>query len=448
MRLKVRRLPDVELLVDALSRLPAPLPELPFRRIGYVRAVGPASLKARLPGATPGEMCRIGSAALSGEVLAVEGDEAVLAVYGDTAGVHVGDTIERSGSAFELGVGHGMIGRVLDAQGNAVDGGDPVPVEARRPLLADPPGALQRDMVDTVLALGIRAIDGLLTCGRGQRVGIFAAAGVGKSTLLGMCMDQACADVIVLALVGERGREVREFLESTLTPAARARAVIVVSTSDRPAAERARCACAATTIAEYFRDQGMHVLLMVDSLTRYARATRELALAAGEPPVARGYPPSVFARLPALLERAGNGECGSITALYTVLVEGDDMNEPVADEVRSILDGHIVLSRRLAERGHFPSIDIGASVSRVMPRIVDARHRRIASIMRGLMTTYDDVEFLVRVGEFKRGEDKQADAAVDAHPAILRFLRQDIDERVSLDRTLDMMQEIAGEHAC
>ncbi|EMB0358559.1 FliI/YscN family ATPase, partial [Salmonella enterica] len=283
-------------------------------------------------------------------------------------------------------------------------------------------------------------IDATLTCGRGQRLGIFAAAGGGKSTLLSMLCDGVEADVIVLALVGERGREVREFLEYTLSDYARSRCVTVVATSERAALERLKASFVATTIAEYFRDQGKNVVLMIDSLTRYARAAREVGLSSGEPPVASGFPPSVFATLPRLLERAGNGKVGSITAFYTVLVEGDNMNEPIADEVRSILDGHIVLSRKLAEANHYPAIDVSASVSRVMRQIVTSEHMRLAGHLRTLIALYREIELLVRVGEYREGQDPDADKALRCWPVIQQFLQQAAGNPQSLSETLELLK--------
>lgn len=303
---------------------------------------------------------------------------------------------------------------------------------------------MSRKIIDTPLPLGVRALDGLLTCGRGQRLGIFAAAGGGKSTLLSMVCDGTAADVVVLALVGERGREVREFLEVVMSPAARKRSVFVIATSERPALERLKASFTATTIAEYFRDQGLEVLLMVDSLTRYARAAREVGLASGEPPVAGGFPPSVFAMLPRLLERAGPAAKGAITAIYTVLVEGDNMNEPVADEVRSILDGHIVLSRKLAEANHYPAIDIAASVSRVMHQITTVEHRQCAGKLRRLMALYREIELLVRVGEFQKGQDPEADEALKRWPLIRQFLCQETDSLCDFEQTLQQLAQVVN----
>jgi type III secretion protein N (ATPase) len=289
--------------------------------------------------------------------------------------------------------------------------------------------------------LGVRALDGLLTCGEGQRLGVFAAAGGGKSTLMAMLVKGADVDVTVVALIGERGREVREFLEHELGEEGRRRAVIVCATSDKSSMERSKAAYVATAIAEYFRDQGKRVLFLMDSVTRFARAQREIGLAAGEPPTRRGFPPSVFATLPRLMERVGMGAKGSITALYTVLVEGDDMTEPIADETRSILDGHIILSRKLASANHYPAIDVLASVSRVMNMVITPEHKKVAGRLRELMAKYQEVELLVKIGEYKRGSDAMADQAIDRIDRIREFLRQPTDEYVSFEDTLALMKK-------
>jgi len=306
------------------------------------------------------------------------------------------------------------------------------------------PDPLKRQLISKVMRTGVRAIDSTLTLGVGQRMGIFAAAGGGKSTLLGMLAGNCEADVIVLALVGERGREVREFIEYCLPPEVRKKTVLVVATSDKPPLERMKAALTATTIAEFFRDRGGNVLLMVDSVTRFARAGREIGLAAGEPPVANGFPPSVFVQLASLLERAGPSPVGSITGIYTVLVEGDNMNEPVADEVRSILDGHIVLSRKLAGAGHYPAIDVNASVSRVMDQIVTAQHKNDAKHVRHLLALYQDVQLLIRVGEYQRGQDPMTDEAVDKFSEIERFLCQETTEVAQFKDTLNNLNYLCA----
>jgi type III secretion protein N (ATPase) len=321
------------------------------------------------------------------------------------------------------------LGRVLDGLGNFVDGKDTefVP-DTWYPVYQNPPDPMKRRVIDRPLPMGVRALDGVLTVGEGQRLGIFAAAGGGKSTLLSMLVKGAAVDVTVMALIGERGREVREFIEHDLGPEGMRKAVIVVATSDRSSMERAKAAYMATAIAEYFRDMGQRVLFLMDSVTRFARAQREIGLAAGEPPTRRGFPPSVFATLPKLMERVGMNDKGSITAFYTVLVEGDDMNEPVADETRSILDGHIILSRKLAAQGHYPAIDVLTSKSRVMDNIVPRDHILMARRVTSWLATYADVELLVKVGEYKPGADADADMAIAKLKPVNAFLQQRTDE--------------------
>ena len=413
---------------------------------GPILDVGPTLLRANLPGVALGELCRIASPDMLAEVVAIEQQTALLSPFASSAGLRSGQWVSPLGHTHRVKVGPSLLGRVLDGLGVAMDGGPPV-IGHWRELDCQPPEPLTRQPIRQILTTGIRAIDGVLSCGEGQRVGIFAAAGVGKSSLLSMLCAGSNADVMVLALIGERGREVREFLDQVLTPETRARTVVVVATSDRPALERLKGIYTATTVAEYFRERGLNVLLMVDSLTRYARAAREIGLAAGELPAAGSFPPSVFAALPRLLERAGNSECGSITAFYTVLVEGDDMNEPVADEVRSLLDGHIVLSRRLAGAGHYPAIDIAASVSRIMPQIVTVEHLALAQKLRHIQACYQEIELLVRVGEYQAGQDPQADDALQRYPKVCAFLQQENalschSDTVSLNHTLEQLGQI------
>ncbi|MDM5065518.1 EscN/YscN/HrcN family type III secretion system ATPase [Aeromonas salmonicida] len=433
------RTPDATLIYqtlrDRLTLAPAASSGETFA--GKVVEVGPTLLRASLPGVSLAELCRLEPAGIEAEVVAIEGDYALLSPFAEPLGVTTGSRVVPTGHVHLLHLGNFLTGRILDGMGRPLDG-LPLPDGGeRRPLDGPAPNPLTRQIIDTPLPLGVRAIDGVLTCGLGQRIGIFAAAGGGKSTLLGMVCDGTLADVIVLALIGERGREVREFLEHTLSPEARARCVFIIATSDRPALERLKAAYTATAVAEYFRDQGKNVLLMMDSLTRFARAAREIGLAAGEPPAAGSYPPSFFARLPRLLERAGPAGTGSITGIYTVLVEGDNLNEPVADEVRSILDGHIVLSRKLAQANHYPAIDIGASVSRVMGQITTPEHRRDAGKLRQLMAAWQEVELLVRVGEYQRGQDPQSDEALDKKEAIRAFLCQSVSEKDPYQQTLE-----------
>lgn len=405
-----------------------------------VRAIG-SLVRALLPEARLGELCRLdqpGRPPLLAEVVGLDGDEAVLAPIGDTRGLRAGSAVVRMEAALTVGVGEALLGRVLDGLGRPLDEAElgmlPSGME-RRPCHAEPPHALRRARVSVPMPVGVRAIDGLLTCGEGQRVGIYGEPGAGKSTLLGQVVRGAVADVTVVALVGERGREVREFLEHQLDTAGRARSVVVVATSDRPALERIKAPSTATAIAEWFRDRGLRVLLVVDSVTRYARALREVGLAAGEPATRRGFPPSVLTELPRLLERAGPGERGSITAFYTVLVEGDGSGDPIAEETRAILDGHVVLSPSLAARGHFPAIDMLASRSRMMDLVAAPEHRRQAAHVRDLLHRHNEIEFLVQVGEYKAGADPRNDEALARIDDIRAFLRQDARKPSSLAQT-------------
>ncbi len=439
------RQPDAEQIQRELNkRLQLPVLTSGVRTTGRVHSVDSTALHAYLPGAQLGELCRVGPHQLMAEVVGVQQETAVLSPFEDPLGIAAGAEVERLGHQLEIELGEHLIGSVLNGFGRILRGHAPSGPCETRPINSEAPNPLTRPLVSEPLPLGIRAIDGLLTCGQGQRVGIFAAAGVGKSTLLGMMMHGNLADVVVLALVGERGREVREFLERVFDEQTRARAVVVVATSDRPALERYKAAYVATTIAEYFRDQGKSVLLMVDSITRYARAARQLGIAAGEPLSANGYPPSVFASLPRLLERAGQGEKGVITGVYTVLVEGDNMNEPVADETRSILDGHIILSRALAERNHYPAIDVPRSISRVMPHVTSPDLQQSAGKLRRLWSRYDDIDLLIRVGEYQRGFDAEADEALDKRAAITQFLCQREAEQIELSETQAELEQAVG----
>ena len=362
---------------------------------------------------------------LVAEVVAIDEDGLVCMPLGELAGVRSGAMVQLAPGRLSVPVGDALRGRTLDALGRPIDGGPSLGGLPRVPTGGTPPHPLRRALVDLQMPLGVRVIDTLLPCGRGQRLGIFAGSGVGKSNLLSMVARGTEADISVLALVGERGREVREMIENDLGPVGLARSVVVVATSDEPALMRLQAAQTATRIAEWFRDRGRHVVLMMDSLTRFCMAQREVGLAAGEPPATRGYPPSVFALMPRLLERAGAGEVGSITGLYTVLVEGDDMNDPVGDAARAILDGHIVLSRRLATSGHFPSIDVLESVSRVAPRIMTAEQLGQANELRRLMAAYRDAKDVIEIGAYVKGTNPVVDRAVHLKAAIDHFLRQD-----------------------
>ncbi len=396
-----------------------------------------------------GELCGLlvdGCDPVLAEVIGFAGEKALLAPMGALDGISDRTAIVNFGRQHTINAGPHLLGRALDGLGRSfIDGLGGTPTGGIEvSISSDPPKALSRKPINAPMELGVRALDGLLTCGVGQRIGIFAPAGCGKSTLLGAIASHATADVIVVALIGERGREVGEFVEHALGAEAMKRSVLIVATSDRPAMERARAAQVATSVAEYFRDQGKSVLLMVDSITRYARALREIGLAAGEPPARRGFPPSVFANLPKLFERSGQGVTGSITAFYTVLEETDDGLDPISEEVRSLLDGHIVLSRKLASMGHFPAIDILLSASRVMPRLVSAEHVRNCNRVKELWGKYKDLEILIQVGEYKRGEDAEADAAVNLNPQIRNFLRQDVSQRSSFDDTTNELWSLQG----
>jgi len=379
-----------------------------------------------------GTLCRITNhardRAVLAEVVGFNERHMLLMPLGELDGLHAGAAVEPLGRTFGVDVGPALLGRVLNGLGQPIDGKGALDVAERVSLAAEPPNPLHRETIDRPLETGVRAIDGFLTIGRGQRVGIFAGSGVGKSTMLGMIARRAQADVNVIALLGERGREVREFLEHSLGAEGLKRSVVIVATGDQAALVRARGALVATAIAEYFRDQGKQVLLMVDSVTRVAMAWREIGLATGEPPTTKGYPPSVFANLPRLLERAGNGARGGITGIYTVLVDGDDFNEPVADATRSILDGHIVLTRRLAAQNHFPAIDVLESKSRVRDLIVNDVQKEAAGTLLRLEAAYREKEDLVMVGAYQRGSDPHVDAALVHRGGLLEFLRQRPDE--------------------
>jgi flagellum-specific ATP synthase len=361
---------------------------------------------------------------------------------GERSGIELGSEVIALGKEMKIKVGEDLLGRVLDALGRPMDGKGPIEGETEYPLDREPPPPLDRKPIREVLPLGIKAIDGVLTCGKGQRVGIFAGSGVGKSTLLGMIARYAQSDVNVIALVGERGREVKEFIEKDLGEEGLRRSCLVVATSDKAPLLRIKAAFCATAIAEYFRDKGKDVLFLMDSVTRLAMAQRELGLAVGEPPTTRGYTPSVFTLLPRLMERTGNSQQGSITALYTVLVEGDDMNEPIADAVRAILDGHIVLSRNLSFEGHYPSIDVLQSVSRLMPDITDKRQQHMAQKLREVLATYREAEDLINIGAYERGSNPRIDYALAMIDRVREFLRQEIEESFSWEETQALLFQL------
>jgi type III secretion system H+-transporting two-sector ATPase len=417
---------------------------------GRVVEVTGLVIKARVPGVRIGELCFIETPLrdepVRAEVVGFKHELVYLMALGDLTGLGPDSEVRPTGHVMAVRVGPGLLGRVLDGLGRPADGKGPLALgeTAEYPVYAPPPDPLERQRVRRALVVGVRAIDGLLTVGEGQRVGIFAAAGGGKSTLLGMIARNTAADVNVIALVGERGREVLDFIEETLGEEGLARSVVVVATSDQPTLVRLKSAYVATAVAEYFRDRGRRVVLVLDSITRFARAQREAGLAVGEPPARAGFPPSVFAVLPRLLERAGNSDRGSITAFYTVLVEGDDMTEPVADEVRSILDGHIVLSRELAARGHYPAIDVLRSASRVMPAVAADGHQQAAQKVRELIATYERHRDLILLGAYKRGTDARVDEALDRWPAIEAWLRQGTHDRTGFEETLVRMAAAGG----
>ena len=423
--------------------------ELPLMEVsGRVTQVVGLVIESDGPNARIGDLCHIRTDApepILAEVVGFRGDRTLLMPLGELSGVRAGCLVKSTGSCLLAPVGASLLGRTLDGLGIPMDDLGPITPEGYMPVEAVAPNAMRRNMIDRPLETGVRAIDGMLTLGEGQRMGIFAGSGVGKSTLLGMIARNCQADVNVIALVGERGREVREFLQNDLGEEGLARSVIVCATSEQPALVRIRAALTATAIAEGFRDQGKKVLLMMDSVTRFCMAQREVGLAVGEPPSTKGYTPSVFAMLPRLMERAGNSDKGSITALYTVLVEGDDTNEPIADAARSILDGHIVLSRRLTSRGHYPPIDVLESLSRVMPMVVDKDQLECAREARELLAAYDDVEDLVSIGAYKAGSRPIADRAIAKFPSLNKFLRQDKAEGSSTTETVSALAQIIHE---
>ena len=419
----------------------------PIEVKGRVIQVVGTIIKASVPGVKVGEVCILRNPwenfEVQAEVVGFTREAALLTALGAMTGISAQTEVIPTRRVHMVPVGDSLLGRVVDGLGRPIDADrkGPIRPEAYYPVFADPPGPLERRIISRPISLGIRAIDGMLTCGEGQRMGIFAAAGGGKSTLLASIIRNTEAEVSVLALIGERGREVREFIEKDLGEEGLRRAVVVCATSDRSSMERLKAAYVATSIAEFFRDKGKKVLLMMDSVTRFGRAQREIGLAAGEPPTRRGFPPSVFSELPKLMERAGNSAKGSITALYTVLVEGDDMTEPIADETRSILAGHIILSRQLAQVNHYPAIDILASISRCQSAIVPKDHKEAAAKLREILAKYQEVELLLKIGEYQKGADRATDEAIAKIDKVNAFLCQGLAERPQYDETIRRLKE-------
>ncbi|MDA8345038.1 MAG: FliI/YscN family ATPase [Thermaerobacter sp.] len=431
---------DLERYRTALHETPG---KLEYGRV--VEAVGLA-IQSQGPRVGIGELCYIeqeGRIPLPAEVVGFREGRVILMPLGKAQAITPGAAVRPARRPLSVPVGKGLVSRVVNALGEPIDSRGAVDAQERIPTDRPAPNPLQRPMIDSVLPTGVRAIDALATLGEGQRVGIFSGPGVGKSVLLGMMARGSAADVAVIALVGERSREVQEFVQRDLGPDGMARSVVVVATADEPALVRVQAAFTAMAIAEYFRDQGQRVLLLFDSLTRVATAQREVGLAAGEPPATRGYPPSSFAILPRLLERAGTAPRGSITGFYTVLVEGDDLQEPVADSARSVLDGHLVLTRELADAGVFPALDVGRSLSRVMRQIVTAEHTAWAQTLKGHWSTYEDAKDLLRIGAYQAGSSAEVDAAVAMHPRILAFLRQPEHETVGFEQARQALMEVA-----
>ncbi len=415
-------------------------------RTGKIENIVGMSIEASGGRAAIGDICRIYSNESGGqipaEVVGFKNDHILLMPYANMSGISAGNFVRNTGKRLTLPVGPFLRGRVINALGQPIDGGEPFGRGDTFSIDSGYINPMTRPPIRERMEFGVKAIDSLLTIGKGQRIGIFAGSGVGKSTLLGMIAKNVKADINVIALVGERGREVLEFMQKDLGEEGMRRSILVVATSDQPAMLRMKCPSVATSIAEYFRDQGYDVLLMMDSLTRFAMAQREIGLAIGEPPVARGYTPSMYAEMPKLLERSGNFQKGSITGVYTVLVEGDDTNEPIADTVRGILDGHIVLSRQLANANHFPAIDVGASISRLMVEIVPPEHRQLAGKLRDIMSIYEKNADLVSIGAYKAGTNPKLDNALNKMDAINRFLTQGINEAFSYDESLAQLRRI------
>lgn len=417
-----------------------------FHKLGKVVNVVGLTVESAGPDARLGDLCEIfpedeNLKPILAEVVGFKDKKTLLMPYEAVDGIGLNCLVQNMGRPLSVKVCDDMLGKTLDGLGRPTTGG-PITFGENYPVEATPPDPMSRAIIDEVLSLGVKAVDGLLTVGKGQRIGIFAGSGVGKSTLMGMFARNTKADINVIALIGERGREVREFIERDLGEEGMKRSVVVVATSDKPALERNKAAKTATAIAEYFRDKGKDVLLMMDSLTRFSMAQREIGLASGEPPVSRGYPPSVYSEMPKLLERAGRASKGSITGLYTVLVDGDDFNEPITDTARSILDGHIVLSRKLGHKNHYPAIDVLASISRCMSQIVDKEHKKLAGKLKNVLATYNEAEDLINIGAYKAGSNPSIDYAIKKIDAVNTFLMQDVEEKFDYEQTYEMLKQL------
>lgn len=420
-----------------------------YKRYGKVKRVIGLMIESKGPASSIGDLCLIYAKGQSGKVIKAEvvgfqEENILLMPYLEAASIAPGSIVEATGESLRIKVGAGLIGQVIDAFGEQLDG--KILPKGLSPVSTEqsPPNPMKRPPIREKMGVGVRSIDSLLTVGKGQRIGIFAGSGVGKSTLMGMIAKQTEADLNVIALVGERGREVREFIEKDLGAEGLKRSIVVVATSDQPALMRLKAAYTATAIAEYFRDKGQNVMFMMDSVTRVAMAQREIGLAAGEPPTTKGYTPSVFAILPRLLERTGANEHGTITAFYTVLVDGDDMNEPIADTVRGILDGHIVLDRALANKGQFPAVNVLKSISRVMSNISTKQHLDAANKFRELLSTYQNSEDLINIGAYKRGSSREIDEAIQFYPQLIQFLKQGTEESASLEESIAALTSLTG----
>lgn len=416
-----------------------------YKKLGKIENIVGLTISAAGPDAKLNDICKIhlndeNDTTILAEVVGFKDKKTILMPYESTTGLGVGCVVENLGYPLTVTVGDHLLGKILDGLGRPTDGevvqGIVYPVEAA------PPDAMSRTLIDEVLSLGVKAVDGLITVGKGQRIGIFAGSGVGKSTLMGMFARNTKADVNVIALIGERGREVKEFIERDLGEEGMRRSVVVVATSDKPALERNKAAKTATAIAEYFRDQGKDVLLMMDSLTRFSMSQREIGLASGEPPVTRGYPPSVYSEMPKILERAGRSDKGSITGLYTVLVDGDDFNEPITDTARSILDGHIMLSRKLGHKNHYPAIDVLQSISRCMSQIVPKEHKIVAGKLKNVLATYSEAEDLINIGAYKKGSNPNIDNAIAKIDAVNEFLVQDVDIKHEYEDIINLLNNL------